>query len=114
MRNGPRAPDSVRNGRLDIESLTIETMNEIAAERGFSSKEMRTARDIEHDPIRRIDPDQRRVAVTPIGDCNEQMLIGLGIMIRTEQFRIHGARINERQTGFEAKRCRFRIDGNEP
>ena len=54
-------------------------------------------------PVRRIEPDQRRVAVAPVGDRFEQAAVGLRIGVRHRQRRIHRARVGERHAGLAAR-----------
>ena len=62
---------------------------------------MRAAGDVEQQPVRRIEADQRRVAVAPVGDRFEQAPVGLRIGIRDGELRIHRARVGERHAGLE-------------
>ena len=54
-------------------------------------------------PVRRIEADQRRVAVAPVGDVLEQAAVGLGIGLHHRQLRIHGAGVGEAHADLEAK-----------
>ena len=47
------------------------------AQRRLAAEQMRAAGDVEHQPVRRIEPDQRRVAVAPVGDRFEQRAVGV-------------------------------------
>ena len=83
-------------------------------ERRLAAEQMRAAGDVEHQPVRRIEPDQRRIAVAPVGDRFEQTPVGLRIGIRDRQARIHRARIGERHAGLEAEPRRGVVQGGDP
>jgi hypothetical protein len=80
-----------------------EPRDQIVGERGFAAEQMRAAGNVEQQTIRRIEPNQRRRAVAPIGNAFEQPPIGLRIGIHDRQAWIHGAGIGERHAGFEPK-----------
>ena len=52
--------------------------------------------------VRRIEPDQRRVAVAPVGDRFEQSRIAPRIGIGRRECRIHRARIGQRHAGVQS------------
>ena len=45
-----------------------EPRHDVAAQRLLAAEQMRAAGDVEQEPVRRIEADQRRVAVAPVGD----------------------------------------------
>ena len=90
-----------------------EPRDQIAGERRFAAEQMRAAGDVEHKTVRRIEPDQRRVAVAPIGDGFEQTPVGLRIGVRDRQARIHGARVGEPHAGLKAEPRRAVVQGGD-
>ena len=103
MRHAPGASDRVGDRRLNVEPLRIEPINKIATEQCFSAEEMRAAGDIEHETVGRIEPDQRRITIAPIGDGEQQTLVGIGIGVHAAKTRIHGARIGKRHADFKSE-----------
>ena len=73
----------------------VEPRDQIAGERRLAAEQMRAAGDVEQQTIRRIEPDQRRIAVAPVGDGFEQTPVGLRIGVHDRQAWIHGARVGE-------------------
>ena len=66
------AADGVRDGGARAKALRGEPADEVAAEGGFAAEQMRAAGDVEDQAVGCIEPDQRRVAVAPVGDGVEQ------------------------------------------
>ncbi len=64
---------------------------------------MRAAGDVEKQSVRRVEPDQRRVAVAPVGDRVEQPRIGGLVGINDGKRGIHRARIGERHAGAQTE-----------
>jgi hypothetical protein len=114
MRHAPGATDRVGDRRLNLEPLRIEATHEVAAEQCFAAEEMRATGDLQNETVRQIDPDQRRISITPIGDDGQQVLIGVGIGVRTAETGIHGARIGKRHADCEPKTRSMRVDGDKP
>src|SRR5262245_54186976 len=77
-RPGGASGGSDRTARFKI--LTREAMEEIRKERrlaiAIARKEMRAAGNIEEQAMRRIERDERRVAVAPVGQLFEERLVG--------------------------------------
>ena len=62
-------------------------------------------------PVGRIEPDQRRIAVAPVGDRFEQREVGMLVRIRDRDLRMHRARVGERHADAQAERRRGVVDG---
>jgi hypothetical protein len=75
---------------------------------------MRAAGDVEHEAVGRIEANERRVAIAPVGDCFEQAPIGMRIGVCHSDPRIHCARVGKRHAWLEAKPRGRIIDGRKP
>src|SRR5580704_8442047 len=64
----PGAADRVRDGGAGRKTLQPEPPHDVVAEGGFAAEQMRAARDVERQSIRRIEPDQRGVTIAPVGN----------------------------------------------
>ena len=84
-RHTPGAADRVCNRDPDAQTLLREPRDQIAGERRFAAEQMRATGDVEQQAIRRIEADQRRIAVAPIGDGFEQTPIGLRVGVHDRQ-----------------------------
>ena len=63
--------------------------------RGFTAEQMRRPRDVQEQPIRRIQADQRREAVAPVGDGLQQCGIGFFIRRHDAEGLHHGTGIGQ-------------------
>lgn len=77
--------------------VTISRASAVPAE------EVGAAGDVEHDARGRVDPDQRGVAVAPVGDRVEQPLVGHRIARRDLERGIARTRIGKRRADREAE-----------
>jgi hypothetical protein len=102
-RNAPGTANRVGHRCARDKTLTLEPKQEIAGQRIFAAEQMRAAGDIEQQTVRRIEPDQRGVTVTPIGDRFQQTAIGLEIRLHHRQRRIAGPRIGQSEADLEAE-----------
>ena len=102
-RDAPGAADRVGNRDAGAQALLREPRDQIAGERRFAAEQMRAAGDVEQQAIRRIEADQRRVAVAPVGDGFEQAPVGLRIGVHDRQRRIHGAGVGEPHADLQAE-----------
>ena len=75
----PGAAGRVGDADARAQTLGGEPRDDIAGKRRLAAEEMGAAGDIEHDARGSIDPDQRGIAVAPVGDRFEQPLVGRGI-----------------------------------
>src|SRR3974390_3483992 len=75
---------------------------------------MRATADVEQDAVRRIDGDQRRVALALFGEFVEQARVGSGILHKYREIGMHGACFGERETWPQPAPFRRRIYGDEP
>ena len=102
-RNAPGAAGHVGDGHARAQTQGGKPGDDIAAKRRLAAEEMGAAGHVEHDARGRIDPDQRGVAVAPVGDRLEQAQVGRRIAWRDLQRRMAGARIGERRADREAQ-----------
>ena len=83
-----------------MQTLRGQPPDDVGTQRCLAAEQMRAAGDVEHqasavEQALRIEPDQRRVAVAPVGDGLEQPAVGFGIGLDHRNRRIHRARIGE-------------------
>jgi hypothetical protein len=97
----------------DCNPLRSEPPHEIATERRFTSKQMGAAGDVEGKAVRRHEPDQRRIAIAPIGNRLQQTLVCLRIGMFHGKCRIHGARIGKSHPGAQPKAGCSIIEGRD-
>ncbi len=102
-RHRPGATDAVRHRRTRLQGHGGQPLDQVAAERRFAAEQMRTTGDVEEEPVGRVEANQRRIAVAPVGDRCKQSGVGIGIGIGRRQRRIHGARIGQRQARQETQ-----------
>jgi hypothetical protein len=113
-RHRPGAADGVGNRSPGPKTLPFETRHDAPAQRRFAAEEMRAARNIEQEPIRRIETDQRRVTVAPVGDGDERAPVGLRIGVGDSDAREHRARVGERHAGSQSEMRRRIVHRGEP
>ena len=82
-RDAPGAARRIGDRGARGKALLAQPRQEIAGERRFAAEQMRAAGDVEKQAVRRIEADQRRVAVAPVGDGFEQTAVGLEDRPRT-------------------------------
>jgi len=108
-RHRPRPSRRIGNRRTRMKTLRCKPPYQIAAQLVFATEQMRAAADVEKQPIRRIEADERRIAVAPIGDLLEHCPVGGFIRIDRRKLRIHRAGIGKRHRCAQTKSCRFVI-----
>ncbi len=84
-----------------MKTLAREPRHDVAAQCLLAAEQMRAAGDVEQKAVGRIEADQRRVAVAPVGDRDRHASVGGRIGIGNGDARIHRARIGERHAGRE-------------
>ena len=94
---------------MGMETLPAKPLHQVAAHFSFAAEQMRAAGDVEKQSIRRIESDQRRITVAPVGDRVQQSCIGGLVRIDYRKRGIHRARIGERHAGAQAELGRFII-----
>ena len=113
MRDREGAADRIGDGGAGVQTLGGEARKDVAAHGGFPTEQMGTAGDVEHEAVRCIEADQRRVTVAPVGDGVDEapirFLVGLGDRKR----RIHGARVGERHAEPQAETLRGVVHGHD-
>ncbi|GCC48831.1 hypothetical protein chiPu_0033187 [Chiloscyllium punctatum] len=67
-------------------------------QRALAAEQVRAAGDVEEQAIGRIERDQRREAVAPVGDVVQHLQIGCGIGVVDRELRADRARIGQRQS----------------
>ena len=112
-RDAPGAADRVGDRDAGAQTLLREPRDQIAGERRLAAEQMRAAGDVEQQAIRRIEADQRRIAVAPVGDGFEQTPVGLRIGVHDRQLRIHGAGVGEPHADLEAEPRRAVVQGGD-
>lgn len=103
MRDRPGAAGGAGDGDASLQALRGKPGNDRVRECRLAAEEMSAAGDIEHQAGRRIERDQRGVAVAPIGDRRQQALVCLGIGLGDGKPRMARAGIGQRQSDGEAK-----------
>jgi hypothetical protein len=79
--------------------------------RALALKEVRTSADVEKDSVRRIECDERREAVAPVGDRFQKLAVRPLVSLDDAQ-RLHPrAGICERKPGIKAETCRLPVNG---
>ena len=106
-------PGGIRDRRAGLQALGGQALEHIAAHGGFTAEQMGAARDVEHQAVGRIEADQRRITVAPVGDAFKQAPVRLLVARRDGQRRIHGARIGERHADPQAEPVRRVIHGHD-
>ena len=74
---------------------------------------MRAARDVEQDAVRRIDRDERGVALAPVGDVVEELAVACRVLGDDGKIRITRAGFGERQARPQPQGFRPRIDRDQ-
>ena len=69
---------------------------------------MRAAGDIEQDAVRRIERDERRIALAPFRDGLEQPAVGRRVLRNDGETGVHGAGLRQRHAGPQAQSLRRR------
>ena len=75
-RHRPGAADAVGNAKPRIQPLPPQPPRHVLQQRFLAAEQMRAAGDIKQQAVRRIEADERRVAVAPFGDRFQQRAIG--------------------------------------
>ena len=75
---------------------------------------MGAAGDVEKKPVGRVDRDQRRVAVAPVGQRLEQPAVGLRLGFDHIDRRMHGAGVGDAHAGLELQRLSPLVESRDP
>ena len=81
---------------------------------GFPTEQVGAAGDVEHKAVGRIEADQRRVAVAPVGDGVDETPVRFLVALGDRKRRIHGARIGERHAEPQAEALGRIVHGHDP
>jgi hypothetical protein len=84
-----------------VQALIGEANEDVAAHGGFPAEQMGTAGDVEHEAVGRMEANQRRVAVAPVGDGIDEVSIRFLVAFSDHKRRIHGACICKRHVGLQ-------------
>ena len=94
--------------------MTAEPRVQILRQPRRITKHMFATRNIEQQPLWRVQHASRRITLTPIGEPAEQIEVRHRIMVKDRQIGHAGAGIGERHSGRQAKRMRRRITCRQP
>ena len=89
------------NRGIDLKALTLKRGTHRPHHRSFAAEQMRAAADIEKQSVRRIQRDQWREAVAPVGDIAEKFCVRRLVRIKHLQIGTDHARISQRLTNIE-------------
>ena len=110
----PRPVRCFGEGQPQCKSGASEPGRQIAHQLCLASPDVRAARHIEDQPVRRIKRDHRGRAIAIIGHSFKQGGIRLRIMVDCRQIGNTRPRISERHAGSNAQRERCLVDRNDP
>jgi hypothetical protein len=113
MCDAPGAAGGVGDRGAGVQVLGGEASQQVAAQRKLTAEQMSAAGDVEHEAVRRIEADQRRVAVAPVGDDIEQPAVRRRIAGGDDKGGKHGAGIGERHAGPQAETLRRIVHGHD-
>ncbi len=99
------------NRRTDGKAAPAQRIGYHLQQRALAAEQMRAAGDVEEQPVRRIERDQRREAVAPVGDVVQRLQVSGGIGIVDREFRTYRTRIGERQADRQPGPHRRLVDG---
>ena len=114
-RHRPTHSPAYPQWRRACESPAPRAPDEIAAQIFFAAEQMRAAADIEQQAVRRIEPDQRRVAIAPVGDMSSaaasaassaSIAASCGYIARASASAMPARRPNRAASSFTAAICR--------
>ena len=112
-RESARCVGSPRNGAHCADPRPLEIADDFREERPLAAREMRAARDVEHEAVGEIDGDDRREAVAPVADLREEG--GVFRRRRLGDGKVGNARagVGEREAGLEPEGSRAGVEGDE-
>ena len=103
MSQRPRCHRRARHRPRDGKALPFQVGADTIQHRLFAVEQMRGAGDVEQQPVRRIERDEGREAVAPIGNAFEEFCVRRFVGRHHLQRRQHGARIGERHADMQAE-----------
>ena len=113
-RDAPGAAGGVGDRRAGVQAFCGEAGEQVAAHGGLAAEQVGAAGDVEHEAVGRIEADQRRVAVAPVGDGIEQPAVCRRVARGDGKRGIHRARIGERHAQPQAEALRRIVHGHDP
>ena len=93
--------------------MSRQCAGERAQQRGLAAEQMGAAGDVEKESMRRIECDQRRKTVAPVGDVFQRLAVGGFVGVIHREFGTDGAGIGERQADREPGADGRFVDGIE-
>ncbi len=112
-RRGPSRADGRGDCGARGKAEARHPCEQIVAQPLLAAEEMRAAADVEQDAVGRIDRDERRVALAPVGDGVEQARVGRLVLRHGGERGMHGAGLRQRHAGDEAALLRGGIDRDQ-
>jgi len=109
-----RAIGSPRDRRADAHAEPLQTGDDVGPHRCFPIEEMRAARDVEDEPVWRVQRHARGPAIARVGKALQEQSVGCWIDTGDGDPRDAGPSVGERQSRHEAELEGTRIDGREP
>ena len=113
VRQRARADRGGGNGRADGKALPRQCPRELPQQRRLAAEQMGAAGDVEKQPMRRIERDQRRETVAPVGDVFQRLAVGRLVGIINRELRTDGAGIGKRQADGKTGADGRLVDGIE-
>ena len=80
---------------------------------GAAGKKMRAAGDVEEQAVRRIESDERRIAVAPVGELFEERMVGRLVGLSDNEIGDSAARIRKGRTQTNSPPLGIFIDGDD-
>ncbi len=102
-RHRPGAADGVGDGDTRRKTLQPEPLHDVAAKGRLAAEQMRATRDVQRQSGRRVEPDERRIAIAPVGDGREQDAVGIRIGVHDGEGRIHRLGVGQCHAGAQAE-----------
>ena len=105
---------AVETGRPTRDAGALQVAAEPRAERRLAAEQMAAAGDVEHQAVRRIEGDGRRIALAGGGQPQQQAIVGAGIGLHHVEIRNPRPGIGQRQAGAEAQPRGLAAGGAQP
>ena len=113
-RQRPGRARRVGDAQSDVEPLGGEARFDLVGHFRFAAEQMGDAGDIEHQPVRAVERDERGEPRAPVGEAAEQPRLFLGRGFDGDEIGAARARVGERQAGRKAEAGGQPIDADEP
>ncbi len=113
MCRGPGRADGRGDGGMGGQAEACHPCEKVVAQPGLAAEQVRAAADVEQDAVGRIDGDERRVALAPVGDGVEKTCVAGLVLRHCGERGMHGAGLRQRHAGSEAEARGFRVDSQQ-